>query len=265
MCTRSLPCLIAVVVGTPCARVPTAFGHERYRSRLNLLFGTFEHHPPLVQWLETVEPERIKAVDFASAHSVGVEDVTALVKAGALSGTVHKLAGVRVDKHQPLVNPAMMVSVEEVWAMGPRVAAALASSDSPRKFALLGGQVAQPLFCCAECGRYRAAQRLLSQCHHNNCYPRVFPLPPPSTLPRCPTPLGLFPLPRAVPCSEGVRRMDGDAASANHYPARHGRLRWPHHCGRPTGAMDGACLSRRRWPSARCCHVVRACLPLCRA
>jgi uncharacterized protein (UPF0261 family) len=123
-----------------------------------LLFGTFAQHPSLMQWLATVEPERIKAVDFANAHSVGVEDVMALVKAGALSGTVHKLAGVRVDKHQPLVNPAMLVSVEEAWAMGPWVAAALASSDSPRMFALLGRKVAQPLFYCAACGRYKAFQ-----------------------------------------------------------------------------------------------------------
>lgn len=148
-----------VSLGEACRRVPAnkpqvtpAFVQDRMASEtrvkgtpsLRLLPGTGDSllvdFAEWTQWLETVEPERIKAVDFASAHSVGVEDVTALVKAGALSGTVHKLAGVRVDKHQPLVNPAMMVSVEEVWAMGPRVAGALASSDSPRKFALLGGQ-----------------------------------------------------------------------------------------------------------------------------
>jgi hypothetical protein len=93
-----------------------------------------------MQWLATIEPARVKALDFALKHKVREDDVKALVAAGALAGSVHRLTGVRVDENQPVVNHDVLMLV----VPGTAAATALGVPGAPRTFNLLGAMVRPP-------------------------------------------------------------------------------------------------------------------------
>ncbi len=86
---------------------------------------------------------RVKAAVFANEHGVHTDDVEALVRAGALEGSVHKLTGVLVNKYQALVNPAHLVPLEEACASRRDlpVDRVLCAQGGPRVFVLQGVQV----------------------------------------------------------------------------------------------------------------------------
>jgi hypothetical protein len=67
-------------------------------------------------WVDSLQPLKVTAAEFAADHGVPVDDVVALVRAGALDGTSSKLTGVLVKKHQPLIDPAHLVPLDEACA-----------------------------------------------------------------------------------------------------------------------------------------------------
>jgi hypothetical protein len=98
---------------------------------------------PWAAWVDGLPPVRIKAAVFATEHGVHTDDVEALVRAGALDGSVHKLTGVLVNKYQALVNPTHLVPVEEACASCRDIPVdrVVCTQGGPRVFVLHGVQV----------------------------------------------------------------------------------------------------------------------------
>ena len=98
---------------------------------------------PWTTWVDSLQPVRVKAAEFAAEYGVPTDDVAALVRAGALDGTVNKLTGVLVNKHQPLVNPTHLVPLMEACVARPDVTvdSVVSASDGPRVFVVNGVQV----------------------------------------------------------------------------------------------------------------------------